>query len=111
MRFGAILLSPFNEAISKVTFFVVICEPELSMGISRRRFLLAGLASVGVGLSGYAVYRMGKYVQPMEPPKMSEVYITEASDRVSGIRRLIGKFDSASFKGHKSGSQSELQQC
>jgi uncharacterized protein (DUF362 family) len=69
------------------------------MGISRRRFLLAGLAAVGVGLSGYAVYRMGKYVQPMEPPKMSEVYITEASDRVSGIRRLMGKFDSASFKG------------
>jgi len=71
------------------------------MRISRRRFLVAGLAGVGVGLSGYAIYRMGKHVQPIEPPKMSEVYITEASNRVSGIKKLMSKSNSVVFKGKK----------
>jgi len=71
------------------------------MKITRRRFVVAGLTAVGAALSGYSVYRAGKHVQPMEPPRTSEVYLTEASDRTRAVKRLTRKFDSAGFKGTK----------
>jgi len=69
------------------------------MKLSRRRFLATGLAAAAVAISGYAAYRMGSSLKPEEPPKMSEVFMVSAPDRIVAVQNLLGKFDLAGFEG------------
>jgi uncharacterized protein (DUF362 family) len=69
------------------------------MKISRRKFLVAGLAtSIGLALGGYAIHRMGGYVLPLVPPDTSNVFLVNESDRMKGIKKLLGRFDLTGFK-------------
>jgi len=57
------------------------------------------MAAVGIAATGYAAYRLGTSVEPQNPPKTSEVFLTSASNRASAIRELFGRADLASFRG------------
>jgi len=77
-----------------------ICGLDPPMKLSRRRFLATGLAAgAAVALGGYAAYRIGSSIQHEEPPKMSEVFMIGAPDRIAAIQTLLGEFDLAGFGG------------
>ena len=70
------------------------------MVLSRRKFLAAGvMAAVGIAATGYATYRLGTSVEPLSPPKTSEVFLTSSADRAAAIRELCGGVGLASFRG------------
>jgi uncharacterized protein (DUF362 family) len=77
---------------------------EVSMQLTRRRFIAAGLtAAAGIALGGYGAYRMGQHVGSLEPPKMSKVFIIETSDRKKAIKQIFNKFNSSKFSNAKIG--------
>jgi len=68
------------------------------MKISRRRFLVAGIAgAVATTSAGYAAYRMGTSIEPKEPPEKSKVFIIGASNRKESIKILLGRLDISKF--------------
>lgn len=90
----------FESTILNYFSLCEICGLDPPMRLTRRTFLATGLAAAaGVALGGYAAYRMGSSIQPEEPPKMAEVFMVSAPDRIAAIQNLLGEFDLAGFEG------------